>query len=278
MRLDALDDGQYGYADCDDQHPALVLNVDYATAGGGPYFYKVVRHELLHLLGASHTGKDDSAATADNPVTMATCVSYGNFTGATAIDRDSEIYLNWAYSALSNRQLKSNIGYENGLADWGASNGTVSNAATGGIYDSAYASYYPTGTSADSFLRQSMRLWTGNDSSVEFRAVINARSPSSATTTRVRAALWTRLLSESGNNGCAYPRGLQNPNNETVTANYVLVSQSAAETVSTGSWTSVNSPWTSVSVRDGWHLQLRAYGNSSGDYAVWFDHVRAEER
>ncbi|RYF47299.1 MAG: hypothetical protein EOO27_37760 [Comamonadaceae bacterium] len=75
-----------------------------------------------------------------------------------------------------------------------------------------------------------------------------------------------------------YQRGLTSRiNDPSLSTTYVKVSESALTNVGT-SWTLVESPWTSVAERDGHQLQVRAYGNAAGDYAVRFDNVRAEER
>ncbi|MFT4229508.1 MAG: hypothetical protein QM602_04385 [Microbacterium sp.] len=60
---------------------------------------------------------------------------------------------------------------------------------------------------------------------------------------------------------------------------YILVTESSLTTVGT-SWTAVASGWSSIDVhRDGYQLQLRAYGNAGGaGNVVHFDNVRMEER
>lgn len=265
----------YGLANCGNVfNPWFVINSDYT---GEAYFYQVARHEMLHLVGLHHVGRSDSSATADNPVTMSTCISYGSFTGDSGIDRDSEAYLNWRYSSLANNQVSANIGFENGVNDWAPTEGAVYSAATGGATGPKYASFQAAKTEGYSYVRQTVRLWTGDDSGVELRPVINARSPGAGISTKARAALYSKQVTESGSNGCDYMRGLSNPNSVSVTANYVLESRSAMTTVGT-SWTSLAGPWTSMPKRDGWVLQMRAYGNSAGSYAVWFDNVRIEER
>jgi len=211
---------------------------------------------------------------------MSTCVNATEFIPDNFLDRDAEAYLNWLHSDLSYRQINSNIGFDNDTTGWGGTNGSLTVVSSGGYSSPPYAAFSAAGTSADSFVRQTIRLWVGDDiGDFEIRAVLRARAPSSTANTNVRAAVYRKNLSESGDTSCDYPRGLKNPNNLTLAdMNYIVVSESGLVNVDT-SWTSVISGWASIGVqRDGYQLQLRAYGNAAGSGAVRFDNVRMEER
>ena len=77
---------------------------------------------------------------------------------------------------------------------------------------------------------------------------------------------------------CNYRLGLQDINDVTLASTlYILVSHSELTSVGT-TWTAVSGEWKNPPTFDGYELQVRAYGNSAGDYSVAFDNVRAEER
>ncbi len=246
---------------------------------GAKFYWKVARHEMMHALSADHAGRADSRASAENPTTMSTCVAVSDFKNENFLDRDGEIQLQWIFNSLNtNHALNANIGFENGTSEWGGSNGSLSSVASGGVGGTKYLSFDATGTSSSSYVRQTLRLWTGDDTS-QFRAVLAARAPSSAVNTNARASLYRKRMSEGSTSlGCGYARALTNPNSVTIhDAEYVLVSQSSLTNVGT-SWTTVASPWTSLPKRDGWEFQTRAYGNAAGSYSIRFDNVRAEEK
>ncbi len=266
--------GQYGQALCG-AYIWINSNI-YASK----FFWHTARHEMMHLLQAAHGGRADSLVGGEDPTTMSTCVNATEFIPDNFLDRDAEAYLNWLHSDLSYRQINSNIGFDNNTSGWGGTNGSLTDVSSGGYSSPPYAAFSADGTSADSFVRQTIRLWVGDDiGDFEIRAVLRARAPSSTANTNVRAAVYRKNLSESGDTSCDYPRGLKNPNNLTLAdMNYIVVSESGLVNVDT-SWTSVISDWASIGVqRDGYQLQLRAYGNAAGSGAVRFDNVRMEER
>jgi len=244
------------------------------------FIWHVARHEMMHLLQATHGGRYDSVPEGEQPATMSTCVNYDNFRNVNQLERDAEAYLNWLHSDLSYRQINSNIGFDNGTTGWGGTNGTISVASSGGYSSPKHLAFNASGTSTNSYVRQTIRLWVGDDiNDFEVRAYLRAKAPSSTANTNVRAAIYRKNLSESGTTICPYQRGLKNPNNMTLAdMAYILVTESSLTNVGT-SWTAVSSPWSSISVlRDGYQLQLRAYGNAAGSGAVRFDNVRMEER
>lgn len=265
-----------GVAYCNLYYPTMNLNLDYADEGA-PFFYQVARHEMLHMVGLDHAGADDSVPTGDGMATMSTCTSVSAFRSTSVLDRDSEVGVNWMHSSLSNRQVTANLGFEDEINDWGGTNGTLVASTVDSFDGSGNASFLADGTSADSYIKQTVRIWTGNDSDVEFRAYMRARVPADLTN-NVRAALYRRGMNESGDNVCEYPRGLKNPNSASVATTYILLSQSDLTSVGT-SWTAVAGPWVAPPTSyDGFELQMRAYGNATGEHTVRFDNVRAEER
>lgn len=265
----------YGYATCG---VSLWINQNISA---NKFLWKVARHEMMHLLQATHGGRRDSVPAADDPTTMSTCVDYEDFNDTNYLERDAEAYLNWLHSDLSYRQINANIGFDNGTAEWGGSNGTLSVPSSGGFSSAPHLAFNASGTSADSYARQTIRLWVGDDiNDFEIRAYLRAKAPSSTVNTNVRVAIYRKSMSEVGTVTCPYQRGLKNPNSGAVAdMNYVLVTESSLVNVS-NSWTAVASGWSSIDVhRDGYELQLRAYGNAAGSgNAVRFDNVRMEER
>ncbi|GAA5039794.1 hypothetical protein GCM10025738_30770 [Microbacterium fluvii] len=265
----------YGYAVCG---VSMWIN---ANISADKFLWKVARHEMMHQLQATHGGRADSAPTGEDPTTMSTCVAYTEFLTTNFLDRDAEAYLNWLHSDLSFRQINSNIGFDNGTTGWGGTNGSISAPTSGGFSSPRHLAFNASGTSADSYARQTILLWVGDDTNdFEVRAYLRAKAPNSTDPTNVRAAVYRKNLSESGTNTCDYQRGLKNPNNLTLAdMNYILVVESSLVNVDT-SWTAVASDWSSIPIkRDGYQLQLRAYRNAAGaDNVVRFDNVRMEER
>jgi len=233
---------------------------------------------MLHLAGADHGGKDDSM-NGDNPATMATCIDASTFKSNNFIEQDASAYLNWLHSSLANHQLNANVGFEQGTSFWGMVDGSVTAASSGGATGPGWADFLPTGTVADSYMFQTVRLWTGNDSSVSVRAVINAASPATVVTTHVNAAIaWKDLKQSSSGNGCDYRPGVVNPNDETVSTSAYRILEESGSTDVRLSWQSVASPWYAFSsVHEGHQLQVRAYANSTGNNVVKLDNVRGEE-
>lgn len=270
---------RYGEANCVWPFGIYMWLSRHATAD--KFYYKVARHEMMNLVGAQHAGRADSLASGENPTTMSTCINWSAFLGENELDRDAEVQLNWHHSSLPGKQVSANIGFENGVTSWGGTNGSLTSGATGGEVGPKHAVFSANGTSADSFVRQTVRLWTGDDGGVELRAYINARSPGSSVDTKVKASLWRKYMSQGSDGPCLnsnFNRGLTDGiNSPTFSSTYLKVAESALTAVST-SWTHVYTPWTSVAKRAGHELQVRAYGNSAGDHTVRFDNVRAEER
>lgn len=266
---------QYGLAVCLIGSPYMWINSNATTA---KFYYKVARHEMMHMAGAGHSGNQDSM-NSDNPSTMSTCINQSTFRTVNSLDQDASAQLNWLHSRLANRQLHANIGFERGTRFWGASNGTISSVSSGGATGPGYAAFRASGSTSNSYIFQTIRLWTGSDTSKDFRAVLNARTPSSSVSSAARAAIYHRsLFYGSGSNSCDYRPGVTNPNNPTVGGTYVLLRQSSLTNLGT-SWTSVASPWYESRVRAAGHqLQVRAYGSAGTSNSVRFDNVRGEER
>lgn len=244
---------------------------------GASFFYQVARHEMLHLIGLDHGGQNDSMD-GRNPASMATCTGPGNFRDTADLDRDAEVGLNWRYSSLSDRQVSANIGFENGTNEWGGTNGSLASYTGGSFSGDKLILFAAEGDSSDSYVRQTVRIWTGWDTYAEFRPYLRARAHQSGPSTNVRASLYRKGMWDGSNPGCTYRLGLQNVNDVTLASTlYILVSQSDLTSVGT-SWTAVSGEWADPPTFDGYELQLRAYGNSAGDYSVRFDNVRVDER
>lgn len=242
------------------------------------FYWKVGRHEMFHLAGAEHAGDQDSM-NGDNPPTMVTCIDQSNFRTVNGLSQDDSAYLNWLWSSLDYRQLHANIGFEQGSSYWGVANGSLSISSSGGATGPSYARFTASGDETNSYIYQTVRLWTGDDLN-EYRAKINARSPGPAGsyTTYARTGLYRRTLTENGDNSCDYADGLHNLNGPSVTSSYVGVSATSTQGVS-DTWTSVASGFTALGAQDGYQFQVRAYGvtySRFSDKAVYFDNVRGE--
>ena len=272
---DEPDTSMWGSAECNG-NPSFWVNSNYSAAS---FYYHVGRHEMFHLAGAEHAGKNDSR-NGDNPTTMATCISPSTFRTTNSITQDDAAYMNWLHNTLSNRQLHANIGFERGTTYWGKSNGTWSYQTSGGATGPGHVAFFASGSAYSSYIYQTVRLWTGDDNE-SVRAKINAKKPLSSYTTQARAALYKRTLTEGSTaNSCHYPDGLDNLNSISITTGYVLEIRSSMTTLGSTSWTAVTSNWDNPPTNDGYQYQIRAYGKSTtssgGTGSVRFDNVRGE--
>jgi len=104
--------GQYSYgvSECT-SGASVTINSDFASSNA--FLYKTARHEMLHLAGATHGGRYDSAD-GRAAATMSTCLSPTTYPGTNALEQDAAAYENFLHSSLSNRQLHANIGFEQG--------------------------------------------------------------------------------------------------------------------------------------------------------------------
>ena len=241
------------------------------------FHMKVARHEMMHLIGAQHAGRGDSYDGAEDPTTMSTCVDAPDFNPNNVLDRDAQVALNWHHSSLPDRQATANIGFEQGIYAWGAANGTVSSVLSGGATGPKHAAFSAAGTSSDSYVRQTVRMWTGDDGYVDVRASLVARTLANVET-NVRAAIYSMEMKD-GTSGCGdYQRGLRDPNDRTFgTTVFALRAQSSLTSIGS-QWQQAATPWVDLPFRDGWQLQVRAYGNAADDSTVRFDNVRIDEK
>ncbi|HEY7704614.1 MAG TPA: hypothetical protein VID03_07275 [Acidimicrobiia bacterium] len=264
---------EYGGSDCF-ATPQAWVNSNFSAA---KFYYHVGRHEMFHLLGGSHSGLEDSR-NGDNPATMATCIDWGNFSATNLLKQDDAAYLTWLHSSIADRQLHANIGFERGFTYWGQTNGTATVLGTGGATGPGNVSFLASGTELNSYIYQTVRLWTGGDNA-SYRSRINVKSPSSTYTTKAMARLYRQTLAESGDNECSYANGLSNPNDATTVGGYVILSETSVATIGT-TWTALTGSWVNPANTDGLQLQIRAYGrstNSSGiNTPILFDNVRGE--
>jgi hypothetical protein len=274
---DQLPPGTYGVARCPvGPYWEIELNYNPDSSYRKRRFWKVARHEMLHLVGAHHGGDIDSQ-NGDNPATMSTCIDESTFPTVNRLTQDDHAYENWLKSSLPNRQLHANVGFEQGTSFLGRTAGTFTYKTSGGATGPGYLAWQ----SPDShqYLYQTVALHTGDDDE-SYRAVANARSPGNDYKTVVNVGLWRRnIVHQSTPTTCEYPDGVVNPNGWTASSDYLMVSESGSTRVGT-SWTLVPAPWANPERRDGYLFQVRVYGfamapdGSMGHVLV--DNVRGE--
>lgn len=267
----------FGGAECNGQ-ATIWVNSQYTDP---KFYWKVTRHEMMHLAGAEHAGNEDSM-NGDNIPTMATCVGVSSFRTVNEMSQDDAAYLNWLHNALDNRQLHANMGFEQGFSYWGKINGTATIVNSGGATGPGHVSFLASGTVNSSYIYQTVRLWTGDDNE-SYRAKINAKTSNSGpfSTGQVRTAMYRKTMTEnSGSNSCSYADDVDNANNPTVTGGYVYLAGTAVSSTST-SWLPKTSGWTNPATEDGYQLQIRSYAKgtqaSTGiNIPVLLDNVRGE--
>lgn len=277
VRLDdaALSSG-YGLAVCPLAGAYMWLSRHATTA---TFQYKVARHEMMHLIGADHSGRGDSFDGAEDPSTMSTCVTASQFNPANVLDRDAETDLNFHHSSLSYSQLTANIGFEDGTSAWGGTNGGLIANSSGGAVGPKHVAFAAEGTSSNSYIRQTVRVWTGDDNDVKIRAVVSARTNASVETNARAAVYRIGMFEGDSSNGCPYERGLRDPNDRSLWGStWVKVTETPLTGVG-ASWGSLTTPWTRLPYpADGWQLQFRAYGNAADASYVRFDNARIDEQ
>ena len=78
---------------------SIWVNSNYSDA---KFYWRMARHEMLHLAGMEHGGKDDSM-NSDNPASMATCINHSTFRTVNNLDQDTAAYENWLHNAAGGR-------------------------------------------------------------------------------------------------------------------------------------------------------------------------------
>ncbi|MEZ5176672.1 MAG: hypothetical protein R2823_10815 [Acidimicrobiia bacterium] len=261
----------YGSSECSGG-ASFWVNSNYSSS---KFYYKVGRHEMFHLAGAEHGGDEDSM-NSDNPPTMSTCISWTTFRTTNSLDQDSAAYENWLHNGASGRQLHANMGFERNTTYWGKVNGTWSVVTTGGVSGPKNVAFFASGSSyASSYIYQTIRLWTGDDNE-SYRSRAYVREPISSYSTLAQSKIFRRNMTESGDNGCSYPDGLQNPNSWSI-GGYVELAKSSVKSVTT-TWSDVTSSYVNPTNTDGLQLQIRIYGKATpsggGSGSIRIDNAR----
>ena len=245
------------------------------------FFYKVAKHEMFHLGGADHGGKNDHPNLS--PTTMSTCVNYSQFRHDNKITKDDDAYMNYLRGPLLGRELTANPGFENANGDlyWLTQNGTKSVVSSGGQVGPTHLAFTATGTAWTSYVHQSTRVWhNSNPPQSTYGAAADVKKVVSTYTTYARVALYRKAMNDSGNNGCGYPfLNMTDPNNEAITGGYFLISETPMYVLSGTGWTSIEASAATIG-HDGGQVQVRVYGASTtstgGSGTVRFDNVRAK--
>lgn len=266
----------YGSSECT-FGASLWINKDYV--GSQTFVWQVSRHEMGHLLGAHHTGSQDSR-NGDNPPTMATCIDRSTFNSSNLLSQDDQAYMNWLHGSLGNRQLHANIGYEQGFGLWGSSGGTVEWQSTGGATGPGRIRHKTPGFGT--YVYQTINLAVGDDGGNQsYRTVINYKVASGIGGT-IEGEMFRQNISYPGDNSCSYSDGLQNLNSPSYSSSgYVDVATTGPIGLSgKTSWTLGSSVWEYPPAADGYRLQMRVYSHAKDSAGtsqwVYLDNVRGE--
>lgn len=247
--------------------------------GAASFVYQMSRHEMGHLLGMEHSGANDSW-NGDNPPSMATCIDKSRFHATNLLSQDDQAYANWLHGVLANRQLHSNIGFEQGFGLWGRSAGTVEWQSSGGATGPGRIRHLTS--SSTGYVYQTINIATGDDSGQPYRSVINYKVASAGHSGIIEGELFRQNITYPGDNTCAYADGLQDLNSPSYsTSGFVNVATTgpiglAGKTA----WTSGASVWEYPPSANGYRMQLRVYSHAKDSTGasqwVYLDNLRGE--
>ncbi|MDM7831905.1 hypothetical protein [Cellulomonas edaphi] len=197
VRLVELGGSTIGRASCS-LSPYLHIDIGDRSA---KVIWQTGRHEMMHLTGAYHGGRNDSK-NGDNPATMSSCVSRADFRTDSLLDQDANAYLQYLHSSPGFRQLHANYGFEQGVRYWGSTFGTISYQNAYVAHGEGGARFDPTSTADNSYIYQTIRIWTGTAGDGQYRARMNARGPSGGLVTHAQAGLYRRALFTGSGEEC----------------------------------------------------------------------------
>ena len=224
--------GQLGESGCTGVFaPFIWVNSNYSSAS---FYYKVGRHEMLHLAGGEHGGEKDSFDGV-SVATMSTCLSPSIFPTENKLEQDSQAYENWLWSSLSTFQLNANIGFEQGFNFWGkdAGAGTSVERSSGGATGPGFIAWTSNSLNPNIYQTDKTGEWkrelqlpgedqcevaierlhySGNAGRLYYRTVNFPNMPSSP-------------------NNCSYPDGVVNPNGAPSLGGWILGDGTQIETV-----------------------------------------------
>jgi hypothetical protein len=229
-----------------------------------------------HLIGFGHSGRYDST-NGDNPPTMATCVNRSDFLDSNVLSQDDAAGANWLHSTLSNRQLHSNIGMEQGSSYWGVtSQSTLESGNSGGATGPGQVRY--KAASSAEYMYQTVQIATGDDNE-SYRSVFNYKL-ASGTVGQGRAALYRQTVNFNGSsNGCEYKDGLTNLNEPQAVGGFIAASDTGWRGAGTA-WSFAAGSWQNPANQDGYKMQIRVFENvvDSSGAGQWLhvDNVRGE--
>jgi hypothetical protein len=277
VNIISMGPNSYGFATCAGSR-RIDINADFSASS---FYFKVARHEMLHLSGQNHAGRYDNNSHGNHPATMSTCIDASQFGSANVLGQDEAAHLNWNRNTLQFRQLHANVGFERTTTYWAATNGTLTPIGQGGATGPRYLLFNATGTEFSSYIHQSSRVWVGGSYGADYRAAMSVKRNSLSASGQASVRLYRATLTDGWPpNGCSYPH-VDNPNAQGLAiGGFVLVAQTPTQAVGT-SWATRTSPWVLPPYADGYQFQIRAYGKAfsqdGSTSSIHFDNVRGEQ-
>lgn len=241
--------------------------------------YKTVAHEMMHLSGATHGGRNDSwynyTPASLNPTRMSTCVSAGDTYDSPIGTFDDFGLLNYLHGNGAGRQLMADSGMETYWDDvWIFHHSLQRSFSTSGSYQgSRHVRVRPTSNQFNSgnsdFMTQHIRILNGNDNETYYGSA-RVREMSSSYSTTTSVDLYYRAIDyTSAANSCSYPNGLSNsPNGAASIGPWVVAASSTALTGS--GWTERRTGLSNPPTADAYDFTVRMRGLSkSGSSYGW---------
>lgn len=239
------------------------------------FWWKVARHEMMHLMGADHAGKRDSLDGMMS--TMATCVAWSEFEADVNTTKDDQAYLQYLWGDLPGLQMSANVGFESGHSQW-ISSDPASATCTGGSDDGDKHLRFTNGNPSD-FIYQTVRILNGSENR-QYRAVMSGRTRYAGGSTIIRPVIIYRLVDlDSVSNGCDYADDVEDPNSPVIVGNFLIGADARWGYLST-SWVSRASSYFNPPARGAYDLQFQGFGTAfdAGDEVdqVLIDNARLE--
>lgn len=277
----------------------ITFKASFIETADHPNLWNSVRHESMHALGLTHTGKYDSRDGGGKYATMKTCDSQVNSYSSIVQDDASGLQFVGSSTSQNYRVLSADPGLDSTYHYFGVTGGgSTSPSLSGGVDGTGRLVFTSPGGSSAVYSTTRVMMGTPDRAYVARGAarVTNANAESAT----LNMELWSRWVDYPSNtqgnaNGCSYDRPyIWEPNNEPLGANMgTMTKRERSSTAylstawSTRSSSPINDPTNpnfvpNPEIKDAHDLQWRAvahaFDSSGNPLQVDLDNLRVESK